>query len=130
MLEFAYALTGLEDPASFESLRLRLDDYFSLSSDDHAWLDALGRLLVSFLPPESCGEVLCFWLQEEERALLRNFLTHFLGFLPLETHSDLQSRICTALEITPDTPPHPEDRPTLEQGEEVVRVLAPLFKNS
>ena len=130
LLEFACALTGLEDPASFESLRLRLDDYFSLSSDDHARLDALGRLLIPPPPPESCGEVLCFWLQEEERALLRNFLTHFLGFLPLETHSDLQSRICKALEITPDTPPHPEDRPTLEQGEEVVRVLAPLFKNS
>ncbi len=130
LLEFACALTEPGDLTRFEALRLRLDDYFSLSSDDHARLDALGRLLVpSPAPPDAYGELLRFWLQEEERAVLRNFLTNFLGFLPSERHAALLGRICAVLEVAPDALPHPDERPALERGGEVVRVLAPLFKN-
>ena len=130
LLEFACALTTPGETAQFEALRLRLDGYFSLSPDDHSRLDALGRLLTPpSNPPESCGEVLRFWLQENERAILRNFLTNFLGFLPSEEHPVLLGRICTALEISADAPPHPDERSEPERGEEVVRVLAPLFKN-
>ncbi len=131
LLEFACALSNPQDHAQFEALRLRLDDYLSLSTEDHARLDALRRLWMPSPPtPEACGEFLQFWLQDEQRTVLRNFLTNFLGFLPSEEHPALLGRICTALGVAPDAHPQADERPPLERGEEVVRILAPLFKNS
>ena len=46
-----------------------------------------------------------------QRAVLRNFMTNFLGFLPSERHPELLGRICTALEVAPDTLPLPDERP-------------------
>jgi len=131
LLEFACALTEPEDFAQFEALRFRLDEYFELSPDDHARFAALAELLVPpSSTPRSWGEVLCFWLQKDQRAVLRNFMTNFLGFLPSERHPELLDRLCTALEVAPDTLPLPDDRPATERGREVVDILAPLFKNS
>ena len=131
LLEFACSLTGPEDFARFEALRLRLDEYFALSPEDHARLAALADLLIpNPSTPESWGEVLRFWLQEDQRAVLRNFMTNFLGFLPSERHPELLGRICTALEVAPDTLPLPDERPAPERGREVANILAALFKHS
>ena len=131
LLEFACALTEPEDFAQFEALRFRLSEYFDLSPDDHARLAALAELLIPpSSTPKSWGEVLCFWLQEDQRAVMRNFMTNFLGFLPSERHPELLDRLCTALEVAPDTLPLPDERPDTERGREIVDILAPLFKNS
>jgi hypothetical protein len=126
-------------------MRKCLDDYFSLSSDDHARLEALASVFAS-LPegadadkgPENLGECLQFWLNREERALVRDFLTSFLTRFAvasgeeLAVVGELERKICESLGVAKDDPPPASfggDRPLLELGLAIGKILAPLFKD-
>ena len=136
LLEFASAATGASTSETVKTYRTHLDDYFSLSSDDHKRLLALEPLLLRNPPdPKSLGEFFQLCFQTEEREVLERFLTRFLkesgGKGPEE---DL--RVLLDLPPIPLEPePNPEEDGKLEQeknplelGEEVASILAPLFR--
>jgi hypothetical protein len=75
-------------------LRARLDEYFSLSSDDHSKLESFSTVLLTpsgtpegtaaRLDPNNIGECLQFWLPLEQRHVIRDFMTRFLTLRPVE----------------------------------------------
>jgi hypothetical protein len=140
LLEYACALAGFsgsEGTEKLKTLAARLDDYFSLAADDHARLDALSSVFLaapSGNGPDNIGECLQFWLQNEQRITIRDFLIHFLTpeQRAQENHSDSVRAICDSLnaERLPSAdiaPLSPEAR--LELGSQVSKILAPLFKD-
>ena len=141
MLEYSCALSGTTDPARLENLRKRLDDYLSLSSDDHARLEALSIVLLTHASsPENIGECLQFWLQREQRGVIRDFLLRFLEVSEnRDDEKNLTRAICASLDIaTSDPPPLLSATqgetaggplPPLELGLQTSAVLAPLFKD-
>ena len=133
LLEFLCALMGARDQRVFETLRQRMNDYFSLSTEDHVRLDAQRWLdLPSPYPPEYYGEIVQFWLQEEDRGGLRNFLMDFLSFLPevRAALDEMRGRIAAALGIAEDAAPPFAEQATQERGQATLRLLTPLFRNS
>jgi hypothetical protein len=153
LLEYACALTRLSGPEGMEKLKTltaRLDDYFSLSSDDHSRLDALSSIFSAIFSttsssgnPDNIGECLQFWLQREQRIAVRDFLIPFLapeqdvqkgdakGGHAQGGNADLISAVCGSLGIerpssSDAAPMSPEAR--LELGLQVGKTLAPLFK--
>jgi hypothetical protein len=144
LLEYSCALAGLSDPKDLENLKSRLDDYFSLSSDDHSRLESLSMLLLtqsnpeSFTDPSNIGECLQFWLQRDQRNTIRDFLTRFLT--PREKEGEAQDddqrasliqAVCESLDVEQNEIPL-EDLPPnarLEFGLQVSTVLASLFKD-
>jgi hypothetical protein len=141
LLEYAWALSGFSGSEGEENLKIlmtRMDDYFPLTSDDHARLDALSSIFSTAPPgsgsPDNIGECLQFWLQSEQRVTIRDFLIHFLMAEqpPRENRSDPILAICGSLdtERLPSedmAPMSPEAR--LELGSQVSKILAPLFKD-
>lgn len=126
MLEFSCALTGSSPTEEVA----RLNDWFSLSSDDRERLLALTEVLSARPPdPENIGECLQFWLSREQRAVVRDFLDGFLVQpAPEAVRADLSRTVCTTLDVaTTDPPPGPRETP-LALGEQVVKVLGALFK--
>lgn len=132
LLEFLCSITGAREQRSFEQLRQRLNDYFVLSTDDNVRLEAQSRLnLPAPYPPEYYGELIQVWFQDEEnRAVLRNFILDALSFLSEAqlNPETLRTKVCGALGITADTPPLPKDQPTAERGTALLKILAPFFK--
>ena len=132
LLEFLCALADVRDQKLFEPVRQRLNNYFSLSTEDNVRLDAQ-RLLDVPSPhtAEYFGEFLQVWFQGGELADLRNFFFDCLSFLP-ETQGGgevLKGKVCAALNIGLDAAPPYEERAPLERGEAIVKMLSPLFKN-
>jgi hypothetical protein len=142
LLEYAWALarlSGEEEIEKLKTLATRLDDYFSLTSDDHARLDTLSSIF-SMAPsnrnPDNIGECLQFWLQREQRIPIRDFLISFLAPLtPADAgggNEELISAVSDSLDMerllsTGAAPISPEAR--LELGPQVGKILAPLFKD-
>ena len=131
LLEFSCALTQLNTPEALTKLEEKLNGYFSLSSDDHARLAALGIVLLTRpTDPDNIGECLQFWLQRDQRGTVRDFLTDFLAApLPEEQRAGLTRTILGALDVGKDDPPPLVTETLLELGECVGKVLAPLFKD-
>ena len=131
LLEFSCALTQLNTPEALMNLEEKLDGYFSLSSDDHARLEALGIVLLTRpTDSENIGECLQFWLQRDQRGAVRDFLMDFLVTpLPEEQRAGLTRTILGALDVGKDDPPPLITGTLLELGECVGKVLAPLFKD-
>ncbi|MDR2180121.1 MAG: TerB N-terminal domain-containing protein [Synergistaceae bacterium] len=145
LLEYVCALTGLSGPEGTDKLKAlaaRLDDYFSLTSDDHVRLDALSSVFLTASSPASSGggpdnigECLQFWLQREQRSTVRDFLTDFLtsrGNAQAENPSNVIAAICGSLAI--ERPPSADSAPLspearLELGAQVIKILTPLFKD-
>jgi hypothetical protein len=165
LLEYSLALTetaipkeapeGLSGPQILEVLRTRLDDYFSLSSDDHARLSVLSTVLLSQdgepetgarRTPDNIGECLRFWLQREQRLIVRDFLARFLT-LPRPAENEgigpedlgwqgesekLIRAICASLDVGREglsELPALSLEASLEFGSRVSAALAPLFKD-
>jgi len=138
ILEYAYALTGpLHTPASMTSA---LGDYFPLSSEDYARLEALSSVLTaegSHSTPNNLGESMQFWLQREQRSMLGDFLVRFLsGFSYdeqdwLRVTSALRESLDIELNIETDIkaaePPDANKISPLELGGKVVQALSSLF---
>jgi hypothetical protein len=142
LLEFSAALTDLFSPEVLTDMKKCLDDYFSLSSDDHARLDALSSVLAS-LPertdrgPENIGECLQFWLGREERGVVRDFLTSFFTNFSVKSgreqeEGEWEQKIRQSLDVGKDDPAPAsfgDEKPLLELGAATGKVLAPLFKD-
>jgi hypothetical protein len=152
LLEYSYALmkfSGPEETEKLKALSARLDDYFSLSSDDHVRLEALSSLFPMTpegVNPDNIGECLQFWLQREQRITIRDFLVHFL--MPEQNNqqniqqnnqqnnqggdADPILSICASLDIerisAADVAPMSAEA-RLELGLQVGKILAPLFKD-
>jgi hypothetical protein len=147
LLEYSCALLGfssLDALENFNEMRKRLDDYFSLSSDDQTRLEKLADVFLGAsakAEPDNLGECLQFWLQREDRATVRDFLVLFLTSGQNEDRKEDQDkdrkeqeervrRICASLDVDegPILPPRSvEER--LELGQQTGKVLAPLFKD-
>ena len=135
LLEYASALTVTSSTTAFEDLRKRLDDYFSLSSDDHLRLESLSNLLL--MAPEemaldradNLGECLQFWLGREQRGSIRDVLLRFLQ--PTKEGEGVRriTAICGSLDVLENEPPPVFFAASLEEGLLVSKVLAPLFKD-
>ncbi|MDR2175408.1 MAG: TerB N-terminal domain-containing protein [Synergistaceae bacterium] len=148
LFEYAAALTALFVPEALEGMIKCLGDYFSLSSDDGARLEALSSVLAS-LPegpdrgPENIGECLQFWLNREERGVVRDFMRSFLAnfarFANLSVSSgedretqEWDEKVCESLGVEESDPPPVSfggEKPLLELGLTAGKVLAPLFKD-
>ncbi|MDR3231819.1 MAG: TerB N-terminal domain-containing protein [Synergistaceae bacterium] len=139
LLEYSVALlspgeSSAEKPEekAVAELRTRLDDCFSLSSDDHARLEALSDVLLRRqADPENIGECLRFWLSREQRGLVRDLLKNLLTSSPdlaEERRVALSRAICASLEVATDDPP-PADLSALDLGLSTAEVLATLFKD-
>ena len=152
LLEFLCALTGARGQRVFQPLRQRLNDYFTLSTEDHVRLEAQQWLdLPTPYPPAFYGEFIQVWLQDEDRGVLRDFLIDCLSLFPdaLARADSLRTVICGALNL-PDTPPAPqgeepapaegepgtqetpppekkEEISPRERGDKILKILAPLF---
>jgi hypothetical protein len=137
LLEYACALSGLlgtEALEDFNAMRKRLDDYFSLSSDDQARLEALSNVFLApsaKVEPDNLGECLQFWLQREDRAAIRDFLVLFLTTERTEERQkELVREIRASLDVEEGSPPTPQSvEERLELGQRVGKILAPLFKD-
>ncbi|MCR5346364.1 MAG: TerB N-terminal domain-containing protein [Fretibacterium sp.] len=146
LLEFLCSLTGAREQRFFQPLRQRLNDYFTLSTEDQVRLEAQRWLhLPAPYPPEFYGEFIQVWLQDEDRGVLRDFLIDCLSLFPdAKARADtLRGAICSALNI-PDIPPAPaggenggqetpsdekkEEISPRERGDRIIKILAPLFK--
>jgi len=153
LLEFLCSLTGARGQRVFQPLRQRLNDYFTLSTEDQVRLEAQRWLhLPAPYPPEFYGEFIQVWLQDEDRGILRDFLIDFLSLFPdAQARADtLRTAICAALSL-PDTPPTPQgeeappaegepapEAPPAEKKEEqltphergdiILKILEPLFR--
>lgn len=132
LLEFASSFLekSQNKTDNLETLKEHLNDYFSLSSDDRSRLEALSVILLTQLnEPENIGECLQFWIQRDQRAIIRDFISDFLSpILPKEAENQVKSRLSLVLDLN-NNPPPPVEKKHLELGEEVVKVLAPLFKD-
>jgi hypothetical protein len=148
LLEYSAALTALFSPEALTNMQKCLDDYFPLSSDDNARLDALSSVLAS-LPegadrgPENIGECLQFWLGREDRGVVRDFLTSFFANFSVKSgmeqeEGEWEQKIRKSLDVGKDDPPPVSfgaaslsegEKPLLELGAATVKVLAPLFKD-
>ena len=131
LLEFLCSLTGAREQRVFEPLRQRLNDYFTLSTEDNFRLEAQRWLhLPAPHPPEHYGEFIQVWLQDEDRAVLRNFLIDCLSLFPdAQARADeLKAAICAVLSIADDAPPPLEEQAPKERGDKILKILAPLFK--
>jgi hypothetical protein len=133
LLEYAIALQGLTEEKSAAELRTRMDDYFSLSSDDHMRLEALSSVLLKHPTDlENIGECLRFWLSREQRAVVRDLLMGLLmspGDLTEERRAELSRSLCASLEVARDAPPPVTVERTLDLGLRAAEVLAALFRD-
>jgi hypothetical protein len=137
LLEYACALSGLsgtEALEDFDAMRKRLDDYFSLSSDDQARLEALSNVFLApsvRVEPDNLGECLQFWLQREDRTAIRDFLVLFLTTERTEERQrELVREIRASLDVEEGPTPTPQSvEERLELGQRVGKILAPLFKD-
>jgi hypothetical protein len=141
LLEYACALleiSSLDALEDFNKMRKRLEDYFSLSSDEQARLEELANVFLAAsakAEPGNLGECLQFWLQQEERATIRDFLVLFLMSEWKEERKEEQKKelvrgICGSLDVQEGPPPAPrsaEER--LELGLQIGKILSPLFKD-
>jgi hypothetical protein len=149
LLEYACALVGMFDDETMAKMRLRFNDYFSLSSDDQTRLETLSTALsaASSLAivenVENIGECLQFWLNIDGRAVIRDFMVSFLAALtesaepaenapPAEKEAEWRRKIYSSLDVT-ETEPAPVvfsgEYPRLELGELTSNILSPLFKD-
>ena len=144
-LEYACALTGLSDPHTLEIMRGALGDYFSLSSEDYARLEALSSVLASSAPlagetaesrmdPNNLGESMQFWLQQEQRVLFGNFMVRFLSGFSVPEQSRLriirvlrESLNVEAIHARDANAEEEAKEVKLELGNKVVQALSPLF---
>jgi hypothetical protein len=141
LFEYSAALTALSAPEALAGMRKCLGDYFSLSSDDHARLEALSSVFASSPEgagsPENIGECLQFWLSREQRGVVRDFLTSFLANFSAMSGGERETpewerKIRGSLDVGKDDPPpvpFAGEKPLLELGLAAGKVLAPLFKD-
>ncbi|MCL2009119.1 MAG: TerB N-terminal domain-containing protein [Synergistaceae bacterium] len=131
-LEYACALTGLPDPHTLGTMRDTLRDYFSLSPEDNARLEALSSVLAAShselaetrMNPNNIGDSLQFWLQREQRALFGNFLARFLT---IGDGQDWVQVLRESLDVDTIEIKKEEDLQPLELGSKAAQALSPLF---
>lgn len=133
ILEFVCALAEIKTPEVLDAIRTRLDDYFSLSSDDHKRLTLLGLLFsAKDISSENLEECFKLWIQKKQRKVLLDLLVQLMNLSEREPESEYEikfkEKIYDALEVEAEPPA--EGLAPLLLGEEVVQILAPLFKNS
>ncbi|GHV44509.1 hypothetical protein FACS1894204_01730 [Synergistales bacterium] len=154
LLEYACSLTGMFDEETMAKMRLSFNDYFSLSSDDQTRLGTLSTVLyaasslASVENVENIGECLQFWLNRDERAVIRDFMVSFLtenapppepvppellteNALPA-TEAEWTRKIYSSLDVTENSPAQlvfSGEHPRLELGELISNILSPLFKD-
>lgn len=134
MLEFICASIAADEDRVFEPLRQRMNDYFRLTEDDNIRLEAQKPLdLPTQYGPEYYGEFLCAWLSEDERKSVRNLAVDAVGFMPeFANNPEVNSILCEVLKLREDEEISEKElrKSTNERGNEVVKLMALLFKNN
>jgi hypothetical protein len=146
LFEYSAALTALSGSEPLADMRKCLGEYFSLSSEDNARLEALSSVISSMVAsssegtgkgPENIGECLQFWLNREDRGVVRDFLTSFLANFSVKSGGEWEDgewreKICRSLDVGKNDPPLASfggESPLSELGTAAGKILAPLFKD-
>ncbi|MDR1649352.1 MAG: TerB N-terminal domain-containing protein [Synergistaceae bacterium] len=141
LFEYSVALTALSSPEALTDMRKCFGDYFSLSPEDHDRLEVLSSVIYpsgeTGKGPENIGECLQFWLNREERGVVRDFLTSFLANFSVKSGGEWEEgewgqQICRSLDVERNDPPRVSfggENPLFELGAAAGKILAPLFKD-
>jgi len=138
-LEYTCALTKQIDLHSLELMRGMLGEYFSLSQEDTARLEALSQILAASaaltgeaaarMNPINLGEAMQFWVQQEQRSLFGYFMTRFISSLPSFSTSEQACirALKESLAVESIETAGADTADTKDLGSKAVQALLPLF---
>ncbi len=137
LLEFMCSLcceTGhTPDVRMFDAMRNNFNNYFNLTDDDNARLNA--QIVINIpapYKPEYYGSPVQIWLQDDAaRNELRDFMIELFKSVPslAGIADEITPDLCLALDVQPLTSPLEIKEPK-SHGAEILNLLEPLFKNS